>query len=1679
MGFRILHSSLLIALAGLVNCLFAQSSTDPSVIITDHNGNSGSININCDYIFNPNHCITLNAQYTEIKNPTDYSVSSITFAPIGDFSEGTEIVIDKDDKWSTVQRLPFNFCFYGKTFNSFVVGDNGVISFDTELAGTECPYTIAGSIPSTELIHNTIFGVYHDLTNDSDVFGCTNDCGKVTYYVTGTAPYRKAIINYDRMNHFGCEDTKSTTQIVLYETTNIVEVYIKDKPFTCDIGNEKRALVGISNSDGTRGISPAGRNTGIWEAHDEAWRFLPQGNSVTTIKWLDASHNEIGSGNSIQVCPTQSTSYSVEVTYQICTPVTISSSIQIIYSPEYPTAKDVIHNECFEGNTPNKTVNFEALIPEAIGNQTGVTTSLHYTLQDAMSGANPVQGLDNYLMTTVSQTFYLRVQRGANCWTTSSLTINLKKTPIITEGNPFIVCDEDDDGSESIYLPNYNTQINGYESWMKMEYYNSYNEAVAGTNPITTLVLSNTMTIYVKASNPDSKDCYSIIPVTFILQPTIKAESITVTLCDNDLNGTEVYDLTSYENTIPDHIGMSFSYYLSEQDALSEQNSILNPGSYSVSNGTVIYVKIKKDGFCPLVKTITFSFTSTSVNNISDAICNNQEQTVINLMNYYNQMVGTANVALDGFYLSYEGAVNKDPNQLITNPQSFTINNVDTTIYVRFTDNSVGCNFIREIEIHFIRSIEKQPVYNVCDSNNDGQEMFQLSTLTPIFQAGYPPSTVTYYATLNDYNSGTNPITQILVTNETTVYVKLEISGACSFLYQIKLKLVPLTVSATQNVSVCDNQNDNVENYNLAPLITILGIQNYESVRFYESLGNAYNEINAVGSYFIFPNHNLVYVRVNYSNRCSEIIPVYLVLIESVKVSNLTPIRVCDTDGNNSEIIDLTSVITQSGVDLSKVKVEFYTSLNGAETQNTNEQIQNITSFEITRSTLLYVRFQNISTGCFTTRQLVIQMDSMPKVLKTTLSVCDFGNDVTETITLQNLNEQLVANTSGFTFTYYLTEEDANNSVNAITSYTLTSSTSLYVKVSSGPGCYVIRKINFTFSIPPTVYNQTVEICDNNADDEETVNLTLYQNLLTGNTGITYNFRYFTTYDNAYNNTQPINNPTSYTIQNFSDSQTIYVRITDGGGCFSIAELTFKPAEKIMAKNEIAHLCDINSDMQEYINLTQYIPDMLLSSEQNLTIKYYRTENGAISQNPQDLVSDPTNYSVTLTQGYVWVRFNNSQTGCHTIRFIEINLQPLPKLVNGTYLVCDDNFDNSFTLNLDELKYVVILNPDGYTFTYYHTMSDAMNNTNKIENYQNYTVSQFDEDIFVKAENQYGCSSIKKVTLYTQNKIPVTSQNVEINNCDDNFDGITSFNLNSVTSQLTSISGAQFEFYSTLTDAQNQTNPITNSTNYQNIQSNTDKVYVRISSAGYCPSLGIINLTVLALPPSSLEKELKICPNSTLTLDAGSSPEIHSYLWSTGETTQTIIIDKTGTYQVTITGTNGCKATYTTQVTEYSPIIIADLIEGDDYITVIAEGPPPLEYSMNNSNWQSDNTFRNLEPGIYTFYVRSKSNGCISTEKKGVIFKVNNVITPNGDGKNDTWKMCDLENFDSRPSRIQIFDRYGKEVYSQTSNTCFTWDGFYLGRPLPTTSYWYIIHIADGRQYTGWIMLRNYDESFH
>jgi hypothetical protein len=74
-------------------------------------------------------------------------------------------------------------------------------------------------------------------------------------------------------------------------------------------------------------------------------------------------------------------------------------------------------------------------------------------------------------------------------------------------------------------------------------------------------------------------------------------------------------------------------------------------------------------------------------------------------------------------------------------------------------------------------------------------------------------------------------------------------------------------------------------------------------------------------------------------------------------------------------------------------------------------------------------------------------------------------------------------------------------------------------------------------------------------------------------------------------------------------------------------------------------------------------------------------------------------------------------------------------------------------------------------------------------------------------------------------------------------------------------------------------------------------------------------LNIKSKPIPTLASSYSACKNINITLSAGTG--FASYKWNTGATTESIYVTESGTYAVTITSTNGCSVSKSTEVTIY------------------------------------------------------------------------------------------------------------------------------------------------------------------
>lgn len=176
-----------------------------------------------------------------------------------------------DDSWSAAVSMGFTFNFYGTNYTQCVIGSNGLISFNLANAGGYCPWSLAGvgTLPNAGFAaaKNTIMLTYQDINPSLG--------GQIQYQTIGTAPNRKFVVLYKNIMMFSCTSQCNYMAIVLYETTNVFELHIGNKPI-CSTWNSGLAIQGSQNNAPmpTAHITP-GRNNTVWGANQDGRRFTP------------------------------------------------------------------------------------------------------------------------------------------------------------------------------------------------------------------------------------------------------------------------------------------------------------------------------------------------------------------------------------------------------------------------------------------------------------------------------------------------------------------------------------------------------------------------------------------------------------------------------------------------------------------------------------------------------------------------------------------------------------------------------------------------------------------------------------------------------------------------------------------------------------------------------------------------------------------------------------------------------------------------------------------------------------------------------------------------------------------------------------------------------------------------------------------------------------------------------------------------------------------------------------------------------------------------------------------------------------------------------------------------------------------------------------------------------------
>ncbi|WP_294270605.1 gliding motility-associated C-terminal domain-containing protein [uncultured Chryseobacterium sp.] len=228
--------------------------------------------------------------------------------------------------------------------------------------------------------------------------------------------------------------------------------------------------------------------------------------------------------------------------------------------------------------------------------------------------------------------------------------------------------------------------------------------------------------------------------------------------------------------------------------------------------------------------------------------------------------------------------------------------------------------------------------------------------------------------------------------------------------------------------------------------------------------------------------------------------------------------------------------------------------------------------------------------GCSKMTPISLTANQGPTVNTSAFSgvLCDDNFDGIINVDFAAVTPQIVTNSGNFTVRYYLSQADAtagNNNTLPV-NWTFTGNTTVYVRADSSNNCPpAFGQISFSIGNKISLLTNTVttDVCDNDLNGSENINLNDYKNLITANPAATLTF--YSTLANAQTGTNAIP-----ALQVITTASTFYVRITSPSECPNTASITIslktpkkstKLRDMVVCTNEQAML-DVGTGFTSY-----------------------------------------------------------------------------------------------------------------------------------------------------------------------------------------------------------------------------------------------------------------------------------------------------------------------------------------------------------------------------------------------------------------------------------------------------------------------------------------------------------------
>ncbi len=863
---------------------------------------------------------------------------------------------------------------------------------------------------------------------------------------------------------------------------------------------------------------------------------------------------------------------------------------------------------------------------------------------------------------------------------------------------------------------------------------------------------------------------------------------------NNTLNATSIqFDFISTSSTV------QFNYILASEEYFAE------------------YPCLYSDGFAFLIRE---AGSGNPYQNIAMVPGTN---TPVNTNTIHDEIVGFCPAENNAYFEGYNiGDTNFNGRTTILTASANILPNVEYNIKLIIADQT-DRNFDTAVFIEgnsFTDSVDLGEDITTCDDS----VILDANTNNPL---------ATYTWSLNGAVI-TGEVNSTLLVNADgnyTVEVTVPLNAdTCTFQDSVNVSLNTIQNGpSVTNIVVCDDaSNDGEATFDLTPKVaeieSALPSANYTTT-FHINQTEAENNSNAFTSYLSTnPTQTIYYRAQDDTTGCVYIGTFNLVINPFLTITDPTPLSVCSTGSASVNLTDKDDEISNGNINYN-VNYHF----NQTDADSGANPIASPYSPASTNETL-YVSIIDITTGCFTTTTLDIEVNINPIVNpdRQLLDACDTDGDGYDVFDLTENIDDVLQGLTDVTVTYHETLDDANNGINPIANPDSYSNTvdfvqTVYIRVEDNTtGCASVVPLELhTFLLESATEITDFYECDDASNDGIVdfdllqIGITIINNL----EDITIDF--YETEADQLANINPIDQNTPYQVD--TTPKTLYI-VLNSPSCThnSSIQLIINDGFEIQTLTTQDY-CDTDDDGFTSIDLASF-NDYVTTGIPGGTVSYFETQTDADSNtNPLPIFYDNTSNPLT-----VYVRVINAN-GCSATSALTINVLPAPITTTpADILVCDDDQDGFSIIDLTTTINQMVTDTTDRAFSFHNSQADAETNTDAIVDHSNYNANT--QLVFARIENMTtGCFSTEIITIYV-NTLPEFIPISTIISCETDGDQIGEFLfIDKDTEVLNGQTGKEVLYYTSQSNADTNTNPIDKTVIFENT-SNPQTIYVRVQN---------------------------------------------------------------------------------------------------------------------------------------------------------------------------------------------------------------------------------------------------------